>query len=100
MSVYSKLKIAEKALGLAGITVNKNKIPFDPETPFVTSGMRIGTPAITTRGMAENEMKQIAAFIDEAINYHQDEQRLKSVHGRVTEMSRAFPLYADLMSVT
>lgn len=91
-------KVAEKALDVAGITVNKNKIPFDPEKPFVTSGMRIGTPAVTTRGMKEAEMVQIAALINEALSKPEDEAHLKQVHRKVTDLARAFPLYRDLLA--
>jgi hypothetical protein len=72
-------KAAEAALDKAGITANKNTIPFDPEKPFVTSGLRLGTPAVTTRGMKEADMAQVAAFIDEAISHHADDAYLSSV---------------------
>ncbi|PKL82597.1 MAG: serine hydroxymethyltransferase, partial [Ignavibacteriae bacterium HGW-Ignavibacteriae-3] len=72
-------KKVENALGAAGITVNKNMIPFDSKSPFVTSGIRVGTPAVTTRGMKENEMKLISLFIDRAIKNIEEETELKSI---------------------
>ena len=89
-------KAAEAALDKAGITANKNTIPFDPEKPFVTSGLRLGTPAVTTRGMKEKDMAQIAAFIDEALFHPQDEARLADIAGRVKRFLEAFPLYPNL----
>ncbi len=87
-------KAAEEALGRAGITVNKNVIPFDPENPTVTSGIRIGTPAVTTRGMREPEMAEIGRIMGEALDRPQDEARLKRIAGGVREMTQQFPLYA------
>ncbi len=89
-------KAAEAALDKAGITANKNTIPFDPEKPFVTSGLRLGTPAVTTRGMKEKEMAQIAAFIDEALSNTQDETRLADIAQRVKAFLENFPLYPNL----
>jgi len=89
-------KQAEKALGLAGITVNKNMIPFDTKSPFVTSGIRIGTPAMTTRGMKEKEMETIAGFINEAINNSANEEKLGQIKNEVKKFSASFPLYAEL----
>jgi len=83
---------AEKALGLAGITVNKNTVPFDPRSPFDPSGIRLGTPALTTRGMAEDEMVQVASWIDDAIKNHDDEAHLKKLHKTITEFCQDFPL--------
>ncbi len=85
-------KEGEKALGLAGITVNKNTVPFDPRSPYDPSGIRLGTPALTTRGMKEVEMKQIASWIDEAVSHHTDEKYLKAMHQKITEFTKAFPL--------
>jgi glycine hydroxymethyltransferase len=85
-------KAAEKILGQAGITVNKNTIPDDPQSPFVTSGIRIGTPAVTTRGMGVAEMVRIAALIDRALT-HADEQTLSRLKAEVTELTSAYPLY-------
>lgn len=89
-------KAAEAALDKAGITANKNTIPFDPEKPFVTSGLRLGTPAVTTRGMKEADMAQIAAFIDEALTHPQDEARLADIAQRVKQFLEKFPLYPHL----
>jgi glycine hydroxymethyltransferase len=85
-------KAAEAILGKAGITVNKNTIPDDPQSPFVTSGIRIGTPAVTTRGMGKPEMLRIAELIDRALS-KQDEATLARVNAEVKEMTGAFPLY-------
>ena len=89
-------KKVENALGAAGITVNKNMIPFDTKSPFVTSGVRIGTPAVTTRGMKENEMKNIAAFIDKAIKNNENESALSQIKSEVAELCSKFPLYPEL----
>jgi glycine hydroxymethyltransferase len=89
-------KKVENALGLAGITVNKNMIPFDTKSPFVTSGIRIGTPAVTTRGMKENEMKQIAYFIDRAVKNVEEETTLAQIKNEVAELCAKFPLYPEL----
>ncbi len=86
---------AEKALGEAGITVNKNAIPFDTNPPLKPSGVRIGTPALTTRGMKEKEMRQVGRWIAEAL-YHRNEQEvLKRIRKEVFELAEAFPLYAE-----
>ncbi len=90
-------KVAEKALDHAGITVNKNKIPFDPEKPMVTSGIRIGTAAVTTRGMRETEMSIIAGFIDKALSKPEDLTHLASVKEEVKRFTERFPLYRDLI---
>ncbi len=87
-------KAAEEALGKAGITVNKNVIPFDPEKTTVTSGIRIGTPAVTTRGMRGPEMTEIGKMIGEVLDRPQDGATLKRIAGKVKEMARQFPLYA------
>lgn len=89
-------KKATDVLGLAGITVNKNLVPFDTKSPFVTSGIRIGTPAMTTRGMKENEMITIAGFINDAINNAADEAKLDSIKADVKAFCSSFPLYAEL----
>jgi glycine hydroxymethyltransferase len=87
---------AEKALGLAGITVNKNAIPYDTNPPLKPSGIRIGTPALTTRGMKEEEMRTIAGWISEALEHRNDEGRLSAIRIKVSEMAEAFPLYGWL----
>ena len=88
-------KVAEEALGKAGITVNKNVIPFDPEKPTVTSGIRIGTPALTTRGMREPEMAEIGRMIGEVLDHPEDGSVHARIHGKVKEMAGHFPLYAS-----
>ena len=88
-------KKAEKVLETAGITVNKNTIPFDPEKPMVTSGIRIGTPALTSRGMKEGEMKTIAGWIAEAIDKADNETALADIRKRVEKLCENFPLYED-----
>ena len=86
-------KVAEKVLGDAGITVNKNTVPKETQSPFVTSGVRIGTPAVTTRGMKEEEMGRIAGFIDRALASAEDAQSLARIKQEVKELANAFPLY-------
>ncbi len=85
-------KEAEEALDKAGITVNKNSIPYDPQKPFIASGIRIGTPAITTRGMKENEMMHIASLIDEALSKSKDEAGLQAIRGEVKKLCSRFPV--------
>ena len=87
-------KEAEKALGKAGITVNKNTVPFDPRSAFDPSGIRLGTPALTSRGMGQDEMKQIAAWIDEAIQNANNDKILKKLHDTVKDFAGNFPLPA------
>jgi glycine hydroxymethyltransferase len=87
---------AENALGQAGITVNKNAIPFDSNPPLKPSGIRIGTPALTTRGMKEKEMVQTGAWIVEALRNHKDAQTLTRIRKQVLELAEAFPLYPEL----
>jgi len=86
-------KDAQEVLGKAGLTVNKNTIPFDPEKPFIASGIRLGTPAVTTRGMKEPEMEKIAGWIMEAVEHRADEKRLRHVRKQVEDLCRRFPLY-------
>ena len=88
-------KDAQEALDRAAITVNKNGIPFDTRGPMVTSGIRIGTPALTTRGMKENEMRLIASLIADVINHINDEQTIKAVAEKVKALCARFPLYAQ-----
>ena len=91
-------KKAERSLEEAGITVNKNMVPFDKRSPLVTSGIRIGTSAITTRGMQTEQMKIITEMIDLIVKNHDDEKKIKSVRGQVRELSNDFPLYQDLFT--
>lgn len=87
---------AENSLGQAGITVNKNAIPFDANPPLKPSGVRIGTPALTTRGMKEKEMQQVGVWIAEAIHNHKDAAALNRIRRQVHELADAFPLYPEL----
>ncbi|OQC73903.1 MAG: Serine hydroxymethyltransferase [Deltaproteobacteria bacterium ADurb.Bin002] len=87
-------KDAQEALDRAAITVNKNGIPYDTLGPMITSGIRIGTPALTTRGMKENEMRLIASLIAEVIHHINDEQKIQAVAGKVKTLCDQFPLYA------
>ncbi|PJE59853.1 MAG: serine hydroxymethyltransferase [Candidatus Portnoybacteria bacterium CG10_big_fil_rev_8_21_14_0_10_44_7] len=87
---------AEKLLDSVGITLNKNMIPDDPRSPTDPSGVRIGVPAITTRGMKEKEVKLIAGWIEQAINYKQDKSKLKTIRQAVKVLCRKFPVYAKL----
>jgi len=89
-------KVAEIALGKAGITVNKNMIPFDQKSPFVTSGIRIGTPAMTTRGMKEDEMHVIAGLINRAIQHTENDTELEKIKNEVKIFCKNFPLYSEL----
>ena len=90
-------KEAEEALDKAGITVNKNAIPYDPQKPFIASGVRIGTPAITTRGMGEKEMDEVAELIDSALKVRTDDAALGRVKQGVTALCRRFPIYPAIM---
>lgn len=87
-------KAASAVLDEAGITVNKNMIPFDKKSAFVTSGIRLGSPSLTTRGMKEEQMKEIAGLIVRVLKNKDDEAVIKSVRSRVEEMCKEFPLYA------
>ncbi len=86
---------AENALGKSGITVNRNTIPFDPQKPFVTSGIRLGTPALTTRGMKEFEMKKIAGLIDKVLSNIDNEKVSESVKAEIKQLTESFPLYKE-----
>lgn len=88
-------KVAEKILEEAGITCNKNAIPNDPEKPFITSGIRLGTPAITTRGMKEEEARQIAKMIIKVLNNPEDSQKIAEVKEEVLALTKKFPLFSD-----
>ncbi len=90
-------KEAEIALDKAGITCNKNTIPYDPQKPMITSGIRLGTPAVTTRGMKEADMVKIADFIDEVIVNHTNEEKLKEISLKVESFLKNFPLYKELI---
>ncbi len=89
-------KVVEEALGKAGITVNKNAVPFDPQKPTVTSGIRIGTPALTTRGMKENEMRDIARMIAKVVKNIENDKVISKVREEVRELCEKFPLYPEL----
>ena len=98
VDVFSKGMLgseAEKALGEAGITVNKNAIPFDTNPPMKPSGIRIGTPALTTRGMKESEMRQVGHWVAEALNGRNDASSLAKIRRQVVQLADAFPLYAE-----
>lgn len=87
-------KVAEEALDSIGITTNKNTIPYDTESPFITSGVRVGTAAVTTRGFKEGEMKEIASIIGDVLKNIEDENALNEARKRVTSLTSKFPLYA------
>jgi len=87
-------KQIENCLVKADITANKNMVPFDDRSPFVTSGIRLGTPAVTSRGMKENDMEQIAVWIDKLVSDADNETLIQQVKGEVNEYMRQFPLYA------
>ena len=88
-------KAAEKALEKAGITANKNMVPFDQRSPFITSGIRVGTPAITTRNMGSNEMKKIASFINTVITDADNDDTIQNVKSQVKELCDSFPIYEE-----
>ena len=88
-------KAAEKALEKAGITVNKNMVPFDKRSPFITSGVRVGTPAITTRNMGTQEMKKVAQLIDEVIKNPENDDNLKKVKLNVKDLCESYPIYKE-----
>ena len=89
-------KKAEIALGKAGITVNKNMVPFDDKSAFITSGIRVGVPAITTRGMKEQHMASVVEMIDKALVNAEKEDVLKGICGEVSVLMKQFPLYPEL----
>ena len=89
-------KAADAALGAAHITVNKNMVPFDTRSPFVTSGIRVGTPAVTTRGMVESDMEQLVAWIDEVIMNAEDEAVIHKVGDAVKARMAQLPLFAGV----
>ena len=87
--------VAQDVLDRAGITLNKNTVPDDPRSPFVTSGMRIGTPSTTTQGMKEPEMVQIADLIARTLRNREDEQEITAVRVEVAELCKQFPVYGS-----
>ncbi|MBC8402552.1 MAG: serine hydroxymethyltransferase [Candidatus Marinimicrobia bacterium] len=89
-------KKAENALERAGITVNKNMVPFDTRSPFITSGIRVGTPAVTTRGMGTDDIRLICKLIDKVISNHDDEAIIAGAHREVKELCRLYPLYKEI----
>ena len=91
-------KAAEISLEKAGITINKSMVPFDKKSPFVTSGIRLGTPAVTTRGMKEKETLIISKLIDAIIHNPEDEKTIKEVNVQVKELCNTFPIYSNLYS--
>ncbi len=86
-------KIAEETLGKADITINKNMVPFDEKSPFVTSGMRIGTAAVTTRGLVEGDMLKIVDLIDGALTHHENDSKLKEIRTEINSWMSGFPLF-------
>jgi glycine hydroxymethyltransferase len=90
-------KQAQEILDSVGITTNKNTIPFDTQSPFITSGLRIGTPAITTRGMKEKEMELVAHLINDTLNSRSDPDKLKEIKQKVKELTKDFPIYPNLL---
>jgi glycine hydroxymethyltransferase len=90
---------AQHALDAAGITCNKNMIPDDPRPPMDPSGIRLGTPAITTRGLKEDDMKKVANWIDQAIVNKADAAKLAAIKAEVADFMKAFPLYQELSYV-
>ena len=91
-------KVAEKSLDAAGITVNRNGIPFDTRPPLDPSGIRIGTPALTTRGMREPEMRRIGGWIGDVLAHPEDAVRLSRIREEVRELGQQFPAPADAMA--
>ena len=89
-------KMAEDILEKAGLTVNKNTVPCEKRSPFVTSGIRLGTPAVTTRGMKEKEMEQIGQWISQVIKNIENESLISKIHKEVKELCSQFPLYSAL----
>jgi len=88
-------KVADERCGLSGLSLNKNSIPYDPESPAVTSGIRVGTAATTTQGMGKKEMKQIASFIARAIKDGADEGKAKAIRAEVHQLTKDFPVYPE-----
>ncbi len=86
-------KAADAALGAANITVNKNAVPNDPQSPFVTSGIRVGTPAMTTRGMGEGEARELAGLMCDVLDDVENPAVIDAVRGKVLDLCRRFPVY-------
>ena len=86
-------KVAEHVLDEVGITVNKNTIPYETQSPFITSGVRLGTPAVTSRGFKEEEMKEIASIIAKLLKNHEDAEVIQEAKERVAALTNKFPLY-------
>ena len=89
-------KKAQETLDKAHITLNRNAVPFDDKSPFITSGIRVGVPAVTTRGMKEEQMETVVSMIDKVLNNKEDEKTIKSVKSEVNEFMKQFPLYPEL----
>jgi len=89
-------KKAQETLDKAHITLNKNAVPFDDKSPFVTSGIRVGVPAVTTRGMMESQMDEIVEMMDRILMNTEDEKKIESVRNEVKEFMKAYPLYPEL----
>ena len=87
-------KQAEEALGQADITINKNMVPFDDQSPFITSGIRVGTAAMTTRGLKENDMERIVDYIDLSLQNHENESKLLEIREEIHSWMKNFPLYS------
>lgn len=92
-------KEAEEALGRAGITVNKNMVPFDTQSPFVTSGIRVGTPAVTTRGFVESDMNWVVGMINDVIKNHKNEEKLNSIKQEIENLVKDKPLFAEVQTI-
>lgn len=92
-------KEAEEALGKAGITVNKNMVPFDTQSPFVTSGIRVGTPAVTTRGFVESDMNWVVGMINDVIKNHKNEEKLNSIKQEIENLVKDKPLFAEVQTI-
>ena len=88
-------KVADERCGLSGITLNKNSIPFDPESPAITSGIRVGTAAVTTQGMGKPEMKVIAQLIARAVKDGADESKAKAIKSEVHQLTKKYPVYPE-----
>jgi len=86
-------KAADAALGVANITVNKNAVPNDPQSPFVTSGIRVGTPAVTTRGFAEAEVRELAGWMCDVMDDVENQETIDRVRGKVVDICQRFPVY-------